>query len=107
MKNNRLTFIISLSLALLLLALSLLGYFVLFPQEIPIFYSLAQSQEWLSPKEWIFILPTLAFLFTGVQAIYLKRFKEDDEIAQTFGWCIVVLCSLLSIAFLRITFLVL
>ena len=107
MKNNQPTILISIILSSFLLALSVVGYFFVFPQEIPLFYSLAQSQEWLAQKEWIFSLPALAFILTGIEFIALKRFREDLEIGQTIGWCVVVLCALLSIAFLRISFLVL
>lgn len=97
----------SLALSLFLAVISAILYFFAFPPEIPLLYSLARPQDWLTDKVWIAVLPALGFLFSLGQIPITVWFQQEPEIADTINWSVVFFVSLLCIACIRIAFLVL
>lgn len=104
--ENKQSVILTFSLSGLLLLLTVLLYFFVFPPEVPLFYSQARPQDWLAPKPWLFLLPGLSFFLSIIQLFFLRWFKSETEIAKTIGWSTSFFVCLLFLAFIRITFLV-
>lgn len=85
---------------------SVIGYFFL-PPEIPLWYSLALSDQHLATKELIFVLPAIAIFFTSINASIVAQLQKFDVLLiRLFAWITVVCSFLLLVALVRILLLV-
>jgi hypothetical protein len=92
------SFLISSLFALILLIV----YFSLQP-VVPLFYSLAQPNDYLVPKIWLVCFPLLSFAITFAHLFLIRLlFTHERIIPQLFAWSTVVMQVLLAIAFVRI-----
>ncbi len=97
---------LSTGLILINIAAALLGYFTTQP-DIPLFYSLAQNNQQLVGKEYIFILPILAIVFGIMNMLIITILKKYDKLLLTlFSWVTTIFQALLTFALLRILFIV-
>lgn len=84
-----------------------LGYFFV-PQEVPLFYSLAQPHQQLAPKIFLFTVPVLSLFLSLINGtILLKLHKYDLLLLQLLSWVTVTFEALLLFALVRIIFIVL
>lgn len=82
-------------------------YFVLQP-EVPLFYSLAQPQDYLVQKEWLFVIPALSFSLNVLHTSLLKVLAHYEQVlTDIFIWTGLAIQVLLASALLRIVWLVL
>lgn len=93
--------------AFLILFLATLGYLVLFPNEIPLFYSLYRLQDQLVPKLYIFILPGLAVVFTLISHWICRRKEIDDTASVLHALGNTIIVWMMALALIRIVFLML
>lgn len=93
-----LSFLLTFTLSLLVLVV----FFNIQPQ-VPIFYSLALSSQYLAPKEYLFLLPGLSLLITVVH-LFIAKWMSDSEpvMRKLFAWSTVGIQALLTIALVRI-----
>lgn len=100
-KTVQLAFKINLFLGLINTVIAGVLYFFLQP-IIPIFYSLAQPNQQLQPKIWIFFYPAFSFVVFVIHALIVFRSKELDLATQKiFSWTTTVIIALLSLLLLR------
>lgn len=96
-----LLFTVALSLVLLIL------YFSLQP-EVPLFYSLAQPQDYLVPKQWLILFPLFSSGITLGHFALLRSIQNYGKVIQTlFAWTSVSLHIMLIVAFARIIYIIL
>lgn len=99
-------FRISVIIGFVLLGLSIFGYWKLQP-EIPIFYSLAQSNQQLANKYWIFLFPALSFFTTIINFSLIKKNSDLEAILVTvISWTTTVWQILLLLTCLRLIMIV-
>jgi hypothetical protein len=101
-KYLRTPFLISVLLSCLFSLVLLSTYFYLQPL-VPLFYSLAQPNDYLVPKIWLATFPILSFVIT-LGHIFLIRylFEHQRIIPLLFAWFTVVVQLLFALAFFRI-----
>lgn len=88
--------------------LGLLSVFFILQPEVPLFYSLAQPQEYLSSKAWLFIFPGLSVAINSLHTFLLGFIKEYEMVLiELFVWTTVAVQVLLAIGLIRIIWLVL
>ncbi len=98
----QLLFLISSSNALFLL----ISFFKLQP-VVPIFYSLADSSDYLVDKRWLILFPFVSFLITISHLFLIKLlYKHQKIIPILFAWCTVVVEILLFLELIRITLII-
>lgn len=101
-KHTMTPFRISVLIGFFLLGLAGIGYWKLQP-EIPIFYSLAQSNQQLAPKYWIFLFPFLSFLTTVTNFSLIKRNSDLETILiAVISWTTVTWQFLLMLTCVRL-----
>jgi hypothetical protein len=95
-------FLISFLLSSVLSLSFLVLYFTIQP-IVPLFYSLAEPQDFLAPKEFLVLFPLMSFTITFLH-LYLIRFLKTYEkiIQQLFSWITVLIQILFALAFFRI-----
>lgn len=94
--------LISFSLALIVLSV----YFIMQP-VIPFFYSLAEPNDFLAPKAWLFFFPIFSFFITFFHFTIVRALRHYEHvIQQLFVWFTIVIQILLAAALLRIIFIV-
>jgi uncharacterized membrane protein len=106
--NKKIRFQLSLSwlISLLMLLATAIFYFRLQPQ-VPLFYSLARPEQYLTSKEWIFILPGLSIIMNLIHFFIAQiANKTNSLILQIFAWVSVGLEFILGLALLRILFII-
>lgn len=82
--------------------LVLVNFFTLQP-VVPLFYSLAQPQDYLTPKIWLTVFPLTSFLITFIHLALLKSIQNYEKIIQQlYVWLTVVIQLLLLLALIRI-----
>ena len=99
---------VALSVALIFLnaAAALLGYFFVQP-NIPLFYSLAQNDQQLVNKEYLFVLPFLSLTFGVMNILLITILKKYDKLLLSlFSWVATIFQVLLLFALLRILLIV-
>lgn len=90
-----------------ILALTVLVMYWSLQPIIPLFYSLAQSNDFLVDKSWIAVFPIVGFGITfGHLALVRQLFHHERIIPLLFAWVTVVLQLLLALAFWRIIILI-
>lgn len=101
-KHTLTPFRLSLAIGFILVGLASVGYWRLQP-EIPIFYSLAQSNQQLAPKYWIFLFPFLSFLTTLSNFALIKRNSDLEAIlVAVISWTTVAWQLMLMLTCLRL-----
>lgn len=74
---------------------------------VPLFYTLADVNDFLVPKMWLFVFPALSILITVTHLWLLRVLHSHDRlIVQVFCWQTVIIQSLLLISLIRILLLV-
>lgn len=85
---------------------SLSTYFSLQP-IIPLFYTLAQLEQQLVAKEWIFLFPVLITLITISHSWISYKIQTGNSILlQLFSWTTVIIVAFFALSQLRIILLV-
>lgn len=85
---------------------TLVFYFKAQPQ-IPIFYSLATPSEHLAPKEWLLIFPALTTIVTLIHVAITRSLTQTDRLLVTlFSWSTVMIQIILTLALLRIIYII-
>jgi len=98
---------ISLSVTILLIALSLIFYPRLQP-VIPLFYSQLQPEKQLVDKMFIFLLPMMSLSINLIHIILQKACKNLDKLVlQLVAWSTVVLQAILLLVTARILIIIL
>ncbi|HKY74344.1 MAG TPA: hypothetical protein VJ246_03480 [Patescibacteria group bacterium] len=82
----------------LLLLLALLGFFLLLPPTIPLWYSLVRLEDQMAPKMFVFIFPILGLVFLLVDRLFFKPLRQYEAAAR-----ILALATEASIVFLLIS----
>ena len=99
-------FLISFLIGSLAVLLSLVFYFRVQPQ-IPIFYSLSDSEQQLAPKEWLFFFPVFSLLVSFLHlALLLLIKKYDGIILKFFAWSTAIVQVVLLLVMLRILWMI-
>jgi uncharacterized membrane protein len=94
----------SIVINLVIFGLSLIFYPRLQP-EIPLFYSLADANDQLVNKQWLFLLPSLSLAINIIHLILIRVLKKlDDLILALFAWSTVILEVVLLLIVLRIIY---
>ena len=106
-KQTRFFHIVSYLGVFLLLFIGLLGYLALFPNEIPLFYSLYRLQDQLVPKIYVFALPGLALIFTLISNWISRRRELDDTATVLHALGNTIIVWMMVLALIRILFLML
>ncbi len=84
----------------------LVSYFRIQP-SIPLFYSLARPAEHLASKEWLFLIPALSGAISFIHLMVINIFHEYDRmLIVLFSWTTVAIQVILSLALLRILFII-
>jgi hypothetical protein len=98
----RTPFLLSVLLSCLFSLVLLSSYFYLQP-VVPLFYSLAQPNDYLVSKIWLATFPLLSFAITFGH-IFLIRFLFEHQriIPLLFAWFTVAVQLLFALAFFRI-----
>jgi hypothetical protein len=90
-------------LASCILALAFLILYFRLPPVVPLFYSLAEPNDYLAPKEWLGVIPALSFLITFFHLILIRMLYHHEKIIPTmFAWATVIIQFLFLLAFVRI-----
>lgn len=99
---------VSVFASVLLLIATVAGYFLFLPPQLPLFYSLARTQDQLVRKEWLFVVPALAIVITLLQMpfVRLRGIEEHATTVKVFVLASTFLVFLLGVAFVRIVLLV-
>ncbi len=93
---------ISMIITLVMLVETALFYSRLQP-EIPLFYSLADPEQQLAHKPWIFILPAISLLINSLHLILIRVFNQLEELVlNLFTWSTVVLQIILLMTLTRL-----
>ncbi len=101
-KHTLTPFRLSLAIGFVLIGLASLGYWRLQP-ELPIFYSLAQSNQQLAPKHWIFLFPFLSFLTTICNFSLIKQNSDLEAIlVAVISWTTVTWQLMLTLTCVRL-----
>jgi hypothetical protein len=99
-------FLISSFVTGVLFLLALTSFFRLQP-EIPVFYSLAQKNDFLASKVWVFVFPCLSLTITAAHFLIISILKGVEKIIiQLFAWATVIIQSLLALSLIRIIFII-
>ena len=86
--------------------ISLSTYFSLQP-AIPLFYTLAQPEQQLVVKEWIFLFPILITFITFLHSWIAYKLQDGHMILlQLFSWTSVLIVAFFALSQLRIILLV-
>ncbi len=94
----------SIIISLIIFGLSLIFYPRLQP-EIPLFYSLADANDQLVKKQWLFLLPSLSLAINVIHLILIRGLQKlDDLILALFAWSTVILEVVLLLIVLRIIY---
>ncbi len=81
------------------------AYFIAAQPEVPIFYSLAQPNQQLAAKSWLFLFPGIALIINLLHLLLLSAMKEYEAILlKLFGFSTVAIQFLLLLALLRIIY---
>jgi len=97
-----LSLLISCSLSLL----ALTSYFNIQP-VVPLFYSLARPSQYLINKEWLFFFPVFSFFITFTHLFIIKFLINFEQVVlKIFAWVTIALQIILSLAMIRIIWLV-
>lgn len=71
--------------------------------QIPLFYSLAQANQQLVSKNWLFLFAALSLFITTFHFLLIALFKQLDLLLlKLFAWTTVLVLTLLLMALLRI-----
>lgn len=62
----------------LISSITLVGLYTSLPPVVPLFYSLAKGPQQLANKEFLFMLPTISFLFISSQAVLAWLMHQQD-----------------------------
>lgn len=81
-----------------MLLLALVGFFFLLPPTIPLWYSLVRLEDQMAPKIFVFVFPTLGFLFLLIDRLFHKPLRGYETAAR-----ILALGAETSIIFLLIS----
>lgn len=86
--------------------LTLVFYFGTQP-VVPIFYSLAEPAQHLTPKEWIFLFPVFSFVISLLHSILIKLIiKSEKLLIILFAWITVIVQIVLLLALVRIIYII-
>ncbi len=97
---------LSLLISCLLALLALTTYLNIQP-VIPLFYSLAEPNQYLASLEWIFLFPIFSFFMTFAHFLIVKTMKDLEKVVlKMFIWVSLTLQIILSLAMIRIILLV-
>jgi hypothetical protein len=98
--------LISFLLSCLTILLVLINYFSLQP-VVPMFYSLAQPDEFLVPKLWLIIFPLLSSIILLVHLPLLNSIRQYEKvIQQLYVWVTTTVEFLLLLALVSILWIV-
>lgn len=98
----QLSFLISSGISLFLL----IAYFRLQP-TVPLFYSLAEPNDFLVDKSYLIIFPIFSFLITIGHIFIIKALYHHEKIIPTlFAWCTVTIQVLLLLELIRIVYII-
>jgi hypothetical protein len=99
-------FLVSILVTCFLALITTVAYFQLQPQ-IPLFYSLAEPNDYLAAKHWIFILPSFSAVVTFLHLLILPTLRNYNRVMnQLFGWLTLTIQVFCIIATLRIMMIV-
>jgi hypothetical protein len=86
--------------------LTLIFYFGTQP-VVPIFYSLAEPQQHLIAKEWLFLFPVLSLIVSILHTGLIKFIMKSERLLLTlFAWTTVVVQTVLLLALVRIIYII-
>ncbi len=89
----------------LLITVAAVSYFIAAQPAVPMFYSLAQPNQQLATKPWLFLFPGIAFAINFIHLLLLSAMKDYEIILlRLFGFFTVVIQFLLLLALLRIIY---
>jgi hypothetical protein len=98
----RTPFQISLLISSLITFVLLVLFFSLQP-VVPLFYSLAQPNDYLVSKAWLIVFPVLSFAISFGHLFFIRfLFEHQRIIPKLFAWLTVVVQVLLALSFFRI-----
>jgi hypothetical protein len=87
---------------LLLLTISIIFYF-LFQPEIPLFYTLANKENQLVPKVFVFLFPAISFTINILHFFILRSLQKFSTVLlRLFAGTTIALQILLGFALIRI-----
>lgn len=96
----------SIGISCLLILITTIAFFQLQPL-IPLFYSLAEPNEYLADKYWIFVFPVISACITVGHLLLLPMLRNHDRvIQQLFSWLTVLVQVLCVVAALRVILIV-
>ena len=105
-KNLSRPMMLSLLISCSLTLLALTSYLNIQP-IIPLFYSLARSNQFLVNKEWIFLFPIFSFFITVVHLLIMKLMTNlESVVLRIFAWVTITMQIILCLAMIRIILLV-
>lgn len=88
-----------------ILSLTVLVLFTSLQPQVPMFYSLAEPQDFLVSKFWLILFPVISFFLTIFHFFAIRFFGEHERVVPTlFAWGTVVCQVIFAIAFFRIIF---
>ena len=97
-------------LSLLISFILSLGVLVLFfsmQPQVPLFYSLAQPEDFLADKIWLVLFPAFSIFMTVVHFFVIRFLDHHERIVPIlFAWATVVVQVIFAIAFIRIIFII-
>lgn len=97
-----LSFLISCVTALVVLV----AYFRVQP-VVPIFYTLAEKNQQLAAKEWMFLFPAISFAISFGHLWLLYGYRTYTElILKIFAWTTVAIQTALALALLRVVIII-
>lgn len=77
-------------------------YYFFAPPVLPVFYSLARSEQSLAQKEWIFLFPVVGLLMSLLHSLLISICKEVDIlILRLFAWTTVIMQFFLLLSLIR------
>ncbi len=75
--------------------------------EIPLFYSLAQPEQQLVNKQWLFLFPIVSAAILVIHRISIQFLrKHDEKLTKIFTWMTLFLLAVLNFALVRILYVI-
>lgn len=79
------------------------GFYFFLQPEIPLFYTLALSEQVLAPKIWLALFPSLSFLITILHMIIIGFLHDlDEQVLRLFAITTITIQSIVLLALIRI-----